>query len=912
MNFTKGNYKTIMKRKIIARSIAVALSAVLFFAQLPINSYAVETVAEATDEADGEADNLVSIQNDVSDEEYYYLDSSMRDSFGQVSKDAYLDYHKVAFQNVGSQTHFFTLTCTDADMWEIVNPSKNTIAPGEIIYVSVKPNLSSSKYGTGDYASALYMHAYDKDNCEITASISVNLYVSVYEKAKPWVNSVTVYPSEASLGKGTSYRFGASVDCGGGATDAVNWSINGNNSGSTTISSSGVINIASDETSSNIQVVATSVQDNSYRATANVSIAKSQVTIAAQAQPTNGGVVTGGGNYNEGDSVTLVASSANNFSFSGWYDQNNNLVNSSPQYRFTVGKNNYNVYARFTQNSVRVTTKKNIDQGGTISDSAYVATGNEYTLKATPNKNYTFVGWYEGNNKISDSNITTVRGITSNREFTAVFAQSAYDISIIASPTNGGKVSGAGTYNKGSDAKLTAEPANGFVFVGWLYNNSIISTDKNFVFRSIDRDYSLTAIFQQQNVQTFTITSSTNNGNGTISPFGSVKIEKGKNVVYAISPNQDYHIKDVVVDGKSVGAVTTYTFYDLNADHTIVANFEKNATTAAQSQKNKDTTNSSTGKNTNNTNTTQKQSNATVQDEKTKVTTTEPTTDVVVVAEDVETPDVTTLTGTYQDLNITEQEAIAMIDGGDDRSLMENALYRGDLEVIVRNLYADVMTESAVKSYYELESTPNFSEVIDSVLSKEEKLALFAGAKVRANLTVCSLENEIEPTDKYLFEQNVGNNVTIGTYFDVRLIVENDGVPKLVTTLDKPMTVVVKVTPEMRNSGRECLVMRLHNGSFDILPDEDNNPDTITFSTDKMSVFAMGYYNIGAQNGINNQTNTQELPHEINTENVNSSKKNNDNVVIYVLIGVIIAGVGTVLGILLSSGSKKKKRHRRK
>ena len=42
-----------------------------------------------------------------------------------------------------------------------------------------------------------------------------------------------------------------------------------------------------------------------------------------------------------------------------------------------------------------------------------------------------------------------------------------------------------------------------------------------------------------------------------------------------ITPNAGYAIKDVLVDGKSVGAVSTYEFKDVKNAHSIVAQFER-------------------------------------------------------------------------------------------------------------------------------------------------------------------------------------------------------------------------------------------------------------------------------------------------------------------------------------------------
>src|SRR5207253_429630 len=61
--------------------------------------------------------------------------------------------------------------------------------------------------------------------------------------------------------------------------------------------------------------------------------------------------------------------------------------------------------------------------------------------------------------------------------------------------------------------------------------------------------------------------------NGSISPSGNVTVNHGANQTFAITPNLHYHVADVLVDGVSVGAVTSYTFYNVTAGHTIAASF---------------------------------------------------------------------------------------------------------------------------------------------------------------------------------------------------------------------------------------------------------------------------------------------------------------------------------------------------
>ena len=63
--------------------------------------------------------------------------------------------------------------------------------------------------------------------------------------------------------------------------------------------------------------------------------------------------------------------------------------------------------------------------------------------------------------------------------------------------------------------------------------------------------------------------------NGTISPNGSVSVARGKDQTFTISAINGYRIADVLVDGKSVGNVSTYTFENVKANHTIEAKFVK-------------------------------------------------------------------------------------------------------------------------------------------------------------------------------------------------------------------------------------------------------------------------------------------------------------------------------------------------
>ena len=63
--------------------------------------------------------------------------------------------------------------------------------------------------------------------------------------------------------------------------------------------------------------------------------------------------------------------------------------------------------------------------------------------------------------------------------------------------------------------------------------------------------------------------------NGSISPSGWTSVREGWNQTFTITPDKGYAVAKVLVDGKSVGAVTSYTFKNVTKGHTIEAVFMK-------------------------------------------------------------------------------------------------------------------------------------------------------------------------------------------------------------------------------------------------------------------------------------------------------------------------------------------------
>ncbi len=67
---------------------------------------------------------------------------------------------------------------------------------------------------------------------------------------------------------------------------------------------------------------------------------------------------------------------------------------------------------------------------------------------------------------------------------------------------------------------------------------------------------------------------------GSISPSGSVSVREGRDQTFTITPDKGYAVSNVKIDGKSIGAVKSYTFESVSRTHTIEVIFIKGTASA--------------------------------------------------------------------------------------------------------------------------------------------------------------------------------------------------------------------------------------------------------------------------------------------------------------------------------------------
>ena len=292
-----------------------------------------------------------------------------------------------------------------------------------------------------------------------------------------------------------------------------------------------------------------------------------QYTVNVSANPNIGGTVTGGGTYNQGQSCTVTATPNASYTFTNW-TENGNVVSTQASYTFVVNGNR-NLVANFTAQTQNYTISVSAAprDGGTVMGGGTYQEGQSCTVTATPNNGYTFINWTENGNVVS-TNANYTFTVTGNRTLVAQFQPQYYTIGTSANPANGGTITGGGTFQYGESCTVGAGPSDGYTFINWTSNGSIVSTEQFYTF-TVTCSLDLVANFQ---IQTFTISLSANPDNaGTVSGAGTY--DYGTSCTVTATPFQRYLFANWTENGTVVSTDQSYTF-TVTANRTLVANFE--------------------------------------------------------------------------------------------------------------------------------------------------------------------------------------------------------------------------------------------------------------------------------------------------------------------------------------------------
>jgi len=276
---------------------------------------------------------------------------------------------------------------------------------------------------------------------------------------------------------------------------------------------------------------------------------------------------------------------------------------------------NIEVYAE-AEELFSISTNANIG-GNVVISKDEALKGEEITITAYPSENYIFKGWeaayidttsssaITGNVNIDDESALTSQftmpngDVTVDADFEYVEPIVYYNLS--STPVVGGNILlSKNSAAKGEEITITAVANANYVFNGWKVTYIINSGEGDLIteivlnnsksptqtFQMVEADVTVTASFRYVSPYPtdggggggggvvaimYAITAQAGNG-GSITPMLS-EVEAGGSQTFNITPKAGYTIFDVLVNGKSLGAVTSYTFNDVNSEAFIEAVF---------------------------------------------------------------------------------------------------------------------------------------------------------------------------------------------------------------------------------------------------------------------------------------------------------------------------------------------------
>ena len=312
-------------------------------------------------------------------------------------------------------------------------------------------------------------------------------------------------------------------------------------------------------------------------------------TIETSADPENGGIVTEGGLYHYGDTITLEALPNTGYFFEMWSDSITDnprdiVVTQDSTFVAHFGLIDYNITALVDpEGTANVTGVGTYHYGDTITlevvpnagfvfetwndnvtdnprdivviqDSTFTAHltpiqciietqvvpegtgivngggtftyGDTITLEAIPNVGFEFLTWSDGN----QSNPRTIV-VTESQTYTATFGLKQCVVNTVSMPEEGGIVIGGGTYSYGDTILLVAQNNVGYIFKAW--RDEVLDNPRQII---VEDDVTYTAIFSLLHYQI--TTSCEPAGGGTVEGGGTYAY--GETAVLRARPYPNY------------------------------------------------------------------------------------------------------------------------------------------------------------------------------------------------------------------------------------------------------------------------------------------------------------------------------------------------------------------------------------
>ena len=285
----------------------------------------------------------------------------------------------------------------------------------------------------------------------------------------------------------------------------------------------------------------------------------------------NGGTIASGQDvtsYTYGVGATLPTADDMTYTghtFKGWYD-NEGLTGDPVTAIGDTETGNKEYWAKWEINQYTITVKPENGKADITITQNY---GTPITAPTLTREGYQFNGWDKA------------FPITMPAEDLTITAQWTVNQYTITYDLDGGTAEGnPDTYTVETDAFTLKNPTRpGYTFTGW--SGTGLTGENNLtvaILKGSTGDRSYTAHWRYNggghSYSYYTIKATAGAG-GSISPSGNVSVREGRDQTFTITPDKGYAVANVKIDGRSIGAVKSYTFENVRRTHTIEVIFMK-------------------------------------------------------------------------------------------------------------------------------------------------------------------------------------------------------------------------------------------------------------------------------------------------------------------------------------------------
>ena len=206
-------------------------------------------------------------------------------------------------------------------------------------------------------------------------------------------------------------------------------------------------------------------------------VAKWSKNTAERNNPSAGRVSSLTSTYKVGDELTFTATTNSGYVWTGWFDGDTKLTdNEKLVVKATAQDKTY------TAKWSTIKINRNDISGGSVTNlTSTYKVGDDISCTATTNKQYVWVGWFDGDTKLTGNEKLVVKATAQNKTYTAKWAR----IEAIGTDDSAGKVSTTYlAYKVGDEFTSTATTNLGYTWLGWFDGDTKVSDSEKLVVKT--------------------------------------------------------------------------------------------------------------------------------------------------------------------------------------------------------------------------------------------------------------------------------------------------------------------------------------------------------------------------------------------------------------------------------------------